>query len=177
MTWRVSPLYLVVSWVHYSLYSLLLPYQYWSSNSNLIKVLDPQISYRGLITDCGDNLSAKGDIDFAKEKLETCYQSHYHWAPQSLPTTSQPQLSVTTSQLTTSLQKVNFTSRFKQHTPATWNELKDYFKLPQEDFEACDPLKWWAGRVAQFLNLSKFARDFFGAPGMFFVTEIPYICW
>ena len=121
-------------------------------------------------------MSAKGDIDFAKEKLETCYQSHYHCALQSLPTTSQPQLSVTTSQLTTSPQKVNFTSRFKQRTLATWNELKDYFILPQEDFETCDPLKWWAGHVAQFPNLSRFARDLFGAPGMFFVTEIPYIC-
>ena len=121
-------------------------------------------------------MSAKGDIDFAKEQLETRYQSHYHRAPQSLPTTSQPQLSVTTSQLTTSPQKVNFTSHFKQCTPATRNELKDYFKLPQEDFETCDPLKWWAGCVAQFPNLSRFARDLFGAPGMFIVTEIPYIC-
>ena len=119
-------------------------------------------------------MSAKGNIDFAKEQLETHYQSHYHRALQSLSTTSQPQLSVTTSQLTTSPQRS--TLHPVSNNAATWNELKDYFKLSQEDFETCDPLKWWAGHVAQFLNLSRFARDLFGAPGMFFVTEIPYIC-
>lgn len=129
-------------------------------------MLDPRISYQGLIADCGDDSSAKADIDFAKTQLEQRYQSDYHRSPRPLPSTTTSQL-VTAGQSNASPQKVNFTSRYKQRTPATRNELEEFFKLPQEDFDTCNPLKWWAGRVAQFPNLSKFARDLFGAPGTY----------
>ena len=47
------------------------------------------------------------------------------------------------------------------------NELEEFFSLPQEDFETCDPLQWWARRRSQFPNLSHFARDILSIPGMF----------
>lgn len=126
-------------------------------------MLDPRISYQGLITDCGDDVSAKADIDYAKGRLEARYLRDYHRTPRPLPTTtSQP----SATQSNTSPQKVNFTSRYKQRAPPTRNEVEEFFKLPQEDFETCDPLKWWAGRAAQFPDLSKYARDLFGAPGL-----------
>ena len=49
--------------------------------------------------------------------------------------------------------------------PATHNELEEYFWLPQEDFDTCNPLAWWAGRRSQFPNLSRFAHDVLGIPG------------
>ena len=87
----------------------------------------------------------------------------------SLPLiTSQPSAALSN----TSPQKVNFTSCYKQHAPPTWNEVKEFFKLPQEDFETCDLLKWWVGHAAQFPNLSKYTRDLFGAPGLWVYLSI-----
>jgi hypothetical protein len=42
-------------------------------------------------------------------------------------------------------QKVNFTARCKKCPSTLKDELKEFYKLPQEDFETCDPMKWWAG--------------------------------
>ena len=87
----------------------------------------------------------------------------------SLPmTTSQPSAALSDA----SSQKVNFTSCYKQHAPPTWNEVKEFFKLPQEDFETCDPLKWWVSHAAQFPDLSKYARNLFGAPGLWAYLSI-----
>src|ERR1700678_4401247 len=33
------------------------------------------------------------------------------------------------------------------------NELDEYFKLPREDFDTCEPLNWWRGRRSQFPTL------------------------
>jgi hAT family C-terminal dimerisation region len=59
----------------------------------------------------------------------------------------------------------NFTSRFRRKTKAAINELDEFFKLPQEDFEACNPIHWWMGRRAQFPNLFWLARDILSIPG------------
>ncbi|KIM78646.1 hypothetical protein PILCRDRAFT_55234, partial [Piloderma croceum F 1598] len=78
------------------------PYYIWSS------LLDPRISYQGLLADCGDDISLKSHLELAKE----CLTAHI-------------------------------------------NELEEFWKLPQEDFENCDPVQWWAGRRAQFPSLSR----------------------
>ena len=122
-------------------------------------MLDPRISYQGLIANCSDDPMLKADIDYAKMQLE----SHYFCAPCPFPTTA-PHPSIS-QQCDLSPQRVNFTSWFKQHISATQNELDEYFKLSQEDFDTCDPLKWWAGHCAQFPNLSHFACDLLGIPG------------
>jgi len=41
--------------------------------------------------------------------------------------------------------KVSFTSRYKKKEQQKHNELEEYFKLPQEDFDSCKPLQWWVG--------------------------------
>ena len=65
----------------------------------------------------------------------------------------------------TSPQKVNFTARYKQRARLDIDELEEFFKLPPEDFDNCDPVQWWAGRRTQFPNLSRFARDVLSIPG------------
>jgi hypothetical protein len=45
------------------------------------------------------------------------------------------------------------------------NELEVFYRLPQEDFDMCDPIRWWAGRRLQFPNLSHLARDILAIPG------------
>ena len=47
------------------------------------------------------------------------------------------------------------------------DEVQEYFKLPHENFDTCDPLQLWAGCHSQFPNLSCFARDILSIPGKF----------
>lgn len=53
------------------------------------------------------------------------------------------------------------------------NELEEYLKLPQEDFDSCEPLKWWAGRRSQFPDLYRLVCDVFSIPGeLYFCSTI-----
>jgi hypothetical protein len=47
------------------------------------------------------------------------------------------------------------------------DELEEFYRLSQEDFDTCDPIRWWAGRSWQFPNFSRLARDIFAIPGKF----------
>jgi hypothetical protein len=129
-------------------------------------VLDPRISYQGLLADCGDDISLKSHLELAKERLTARYREQY--MPQA-PTTA-PQPSAAPKPSSSSPQKVNFTARYKQRSRTDINELEEFWKLPQEDFENCDPVQWWAGRRAQFPGLSRHARDIFSIPGRFLVA-------
>jgi hypothetical protein len=64
-------------------------------------------------------------------------------------------------------QKVDFTSCYRNLPQAFTDEVQEYFKLPHENFDTCDPLQWWAGQRSQFPNLSRFARDILSIPGKF----------
>lgn len=61
---------------------------------------------------------------------------------------------------------MSFTSRYQKKDRVAVDELADYFKLPLEDFETCDPLEWWKGRRSQFPNLYRLVCDIFSIPGM-----------
>jgi hypothetical protein len=130
-----------------------------------LSVLDPRISYQGLLADCGDDLSLKSHLKLVKERLKARYREQY--MPKA-PTTAPQQSS-------SSPQKVNFTAWYKQWSRTDIDELEEFWKLPQEDFENCDPVQWWAGRQAQFSGLSWFARDIFTIPGQFAVIVFGYI--
>jgi hypothetical protein len=47
------------------------------------------------------------------------------------------------------------------------DELEEYFKLPREDFDTCQPLQWWVGWQSQFPSLYCLACDVFSIPGTF----------
>jgi hypothetical protein len=53
----------------------------------------------------------------------------------------------------------------RKRTPT--DELTEFWNLPQEDFDACDPLQWWYGRRAQFPQLYRLVRDIFSIPGTY----------
>ncbi len=59
----------------------------------------------------------------------------------------------------------NFTLHFHWKAKVVINELEEYFNLPPEDFETCNPIHWWMGRHAQFPNLFWFAQDILCIPG------------
>ena len=61
--------------------------------------------------------------------------------------------------------KVNFTARYQKKDRGEVDELEEYYKLPREDFDSCDPLQWWLGHRAQFPNLYRLVCDIFSIPG------------
>jgi hypothetical protein len=71
--------------------------------------------------------------------------------------------------------KVNFTARYKKRMNLSVDEFEEYLKLPQEDFDLCDPIQWWAGHRAQFPNLSRLAHDILSIPGEY-LLYVPGVC-
>ena len=61
--------------------------------------------------------------------------------------------------------KKSFTAQYHRKEKTYVNELEEYFKLPAEDFDACNLIHWWTGRKAQFPNLYCLARDILCIPG------------
>ena len=51
-------------------------------------VLDPHISYQGLLADCGDDISLKSHLELAKEHLKVHY--HEQYMPKLSTITPQP---------------------------------------------------------------------------------------
>ena len=126
-------------------------------------VLDPRISYQGLLADCTGDPLLVSQLELVNGQLTMGYQEQYMQdIPALVP--SWPAV-MATSTSSTSPQKVNFMARYKQWPRLMADELSDYFKLPQGDFDACNPLAWWAGRQSQFPNLSWFACDLLSMPG------------
>jgi hypothetical protein len=101
-------------------------------------------------------------LDSTRDQLRQYYQDNYYLASQTFPITPQP---TTTETLSGSPQKVNFTARYKKRPINLKDELEEYYRLPLEDFDTCDPIQWWAGRRLQFPNLSRLARDILAIPG------------
>jgi hypothetical protein len=105
-------------------------------------------------------------LEASKAKLEEHYCAHY--ANSTPPRDSRPASSQTiVIPAPLSPQKVDFTSRYRKTQRAYLDELEEYFKLPQEDFLVCNPIKWWVGHRAQFSNLSQLAHDILSIPGLY----------
>lgn len=115
-----------------------------------------------MLADCGDDLDAHDHLETSKERLHAHFRAKYD---KPLPTRTAPVAS--TAATSRSPQRIDFTSRYRNLPQAFTDEVQEYFKLPRENFDTCDPLKWWAGRRSQFPNLSRFARDILSIPGAF----------
>ena len=129
------------------------------------EVLDPRISYYGLHSDCGDDVTAQMHIEMQKSNLHALYKKQYAMGvvqsvPSSSPTEAGPSENAGQSPM-----KVNFTARYKKRSNISIDEFEQYLKLPQEDFDTCDPIQWWAGCRAQFPNLSRLVHDILSIPG------------
>jgi hAT family C-terminal dimerisation region len=126
-------------------------------------VLDPRISYEGLKADYADDPMLSDHLEQSKANLFIYFDTHY--ANANMPMTlSAPSASVTTPLIEGSPQK-SFTARYRRKEKGSTNELEDYFKLPAEDFDACNPIHWWMGRRSQFPRLFQVARDILCIPG------------
>jgi hypothetical protein len=139
-------------------------------NSQLVLVLDPQISYEGMKLNYENDLILSEYLESSKADLYSYYETHYankHTAPAQMPTTPQTPAPSASAH---SPQK-NFTACFQRKTTTILNELDKYFKLPPEDFKQCNPIHWWMGRRAQFPNLFWFAHDLLCIPGAWIIQH------
>jgi len=131
-------------------------------------VLDPQISYEGMKLNYENNSQLAEYLEFSKKELHAYYEFYYanrHLMPSlAINHTSQMLVSGTPAMPSISPQK-NFTSCFHRKAKVAVDELEEYFRLPAEDFETCNPVHWWMGQQAQFPNLFWLARDLLCIPG------------
>lgn len=138
------------------------PFYIWAA------LLDPRISYEGLKADYDEDVDLLIDLEKAKSALHSFYQDHYS----NFTSSTHKHLSTTIPVVQNgSPQKVDFTARYKRTVHRVFDELEDYFKLRQEDFDTCQPLSWWWGRRAQFPNLYRLARDILVIPGSAVAVE------
>ena len=112
-------------------------------------MLDHRISYEGMKTDYADDDILTDYLESAKASLHNYFQENYAGKYAAPPVHDHP---CTTGPSKTSLQsrnespqKVNFTARYKKHASARRDQLEEYFMLPCEDFDTCDPVSWWVG--------------------------------
>jgi len=120
-------------------------------------------------TDYADDSMLSDYLEESKESLVDYFNANYMntgvLAP-STPPSRLPSISVQSAPTGGSPEK-SFTARYRRKEKSYVNELEEYFKLPPEDFDTCNPIHWWKGRQAQFPNLACLARDILGIPGKF----------
>jgi hypothetical protein len=132
-------------------------------------VLDPRIGYESLRRDFADEPdlldSLNASVRHMRTRLDTLYQGKTT-AP-VVTTPAPPIPSSSRAHFRTSPQKPNFTRRYQQSGRQSVDEIDTFIKLPQEDFENCDPIAWWYARRFQFPRLYWLARDVLAIPGIF----------
>ena len=125
-----------------------------------ILVLDPQISYEGVKEDYEDDEDLLTYLEDSHSCLDQFFKQNYVKAKYGT-TLSATGSTSSVGPAVGSPKKVNFTARYQKKDCLQVDELEEYFKLPCEDFDSCDPLKWWLGRRAQFPNLYRLVCDIF----------------
>jgi hypothetical protein len=120
--------------------------------------------------DYADDPSLSNHLEDSKTSLFNYFDDHYATLhspmPSSPPSTPTPALLPTDSS-----PKKSFTARYRRKEKYSTNELEEYFKLPAEDFDTCNPIQWWMGRRSQFPRLFQLARDVLCIPGSAVAVE------
>ena len=128
-------------------------------------MLDPCISYEGLKIDYGDDMILSDHLEDSKTNLFKYFDKHY---AMHTPTPSTPPSTPVQAQPVNGSPQKSFTARYRRKEKYSTNELEEYFKLPAEDFDSCNPIQWWVGRRGQFPHLFQLARDILCIPGEYF---------
>jgi hypothetical protein len=106
-------------------------------------VLDPCISYEGLKEEYGNDPTLSNHLDESKMNLFSYFKENYA-TPHSATLSSPPPTVVQALPMDGSPQK-SFTAWYRRKEKYSTNELEEYFKLPVEDFDTCNPIQWWVG--------------------------------
>ena len=145
----------------------------WVSHHSLFAVLDPCIFYKAMKDKFKNDSDLITHLETAKADLRAYLKANYP-SPQASVENPHQSLSVTTSlssissipsSLSLGSPQKNFTARFQCKCTPT-DELTEYWNLPQEDFDTCNPLQWWHGHHAQFRQLYCLVCDIFSIPSI-----------
>ncbi|CAA7257320.1 unnamed protein product [Cyclocybe aegerita] len=112
-----------------------LPHVCWAA------LLDLRISYTALTEDFADDLDLSDSLETLKTELRTYYLTNYAGCHTSFPSSTQASSHSTLGTSVSSAPITNFTACYQCCPWATTDELTEYFRLPQEDFNTCDPIK------------------------------------
>lgn len=138
----------------------------------LLAVLDPRISYEGLKADFSSDPDLLDHLEDMRSQLNSHFQAKYAGKFNPKRATAPAPSTSSFTHPKGSPQK-DFTARYRLQQRTVIDELQEYFKLPQEDFDLCDPIQWWFSRQAQFpKNLFCLARDILTIPGRFFLAPL-----
>jgi hypothetical protein len=135
-------------------------------------VLDPRITYEGVKEDYASDIDLSTYLESAKQSLQDYYQINYA-NRNTTSTTTAAAPTASSSSSTEPASTVDFVARYKV-SRVYINELEEYFKIPREDFNSCDPIKWWVSRRAQFPNVYMLACDVLSIPGEFFFFSVSF---
>ncbi|KAG9226778.1 hypothetical protein CCMSSC00406_0009676 [Pleurotus cornucopiae] len=135
------------------------PYYTWASH--------PRISYEALKDDYKDDYTLLTHLEACKASLEAHFEVHYKRNVAPIPLSA----SSSTQSINSDSSQVDLLSRYRRKERAVMNELDGFWRLPQEDMDSCDPIKWWYSRRLQFPNLYRLARDVLGIPGSAVAVE------
>ena len=138
-------------------------------------VLDPRISFEGLKDDYKGDLLLQDHLENSRKSLSAYFNSHYMVAEALTSLTPTPSESLVTLPMEGSPQK-SFTARYHRKEKAATNKLEEYFKLPVEDFDTCNPICWWVSRQSQFPCLFQLAHNILCIPGESFNKEKVHGC-
>ena len=144
------------------------------SESYIFSVLDPRITYEGVKEDYASDIDLLTYLESAKQSLQDYYQINYANRNTTSTTTAAVAPTVSSSSSAEPASTVDFVARYKV-SRVYINELEEYFKIPREDFNLCDPIKWWVSRRAQFPNVYMLACDVLSIPGEFFFFLIHFV--
>jgi len=108
-------------------------------------VLDPCISYEGLKIDYSDDLILSNHLEDSKTSLFEYFNNNYATIATHSPTPSTPPSTPVQALPADGSPQKSFTAWYRQKEKYSTNELEEYFKLPAEDFETCNPIQWWVG--------------------------------
>jgi hAT family C-terminal dimerisation region len=123
--------------------------------------------------DYADDEALSEYLEDSKAKLVDYFNKNYMKSHGSTPIQTPFPAQGTTTALTLGSPQKCFTACYRRRENVMVNELEEYFKLLPEDFEKCDPIKWWVGCHAQFPNLFRLVHDILCIPGMCHMLSVP----
>src|SRR5882724_9349711 len=118
-------------------------------------VLDPHIYYQALKAEYDDDIELSIYLDTLKSDLQDYFNTYYASSPITQPshavlsevpvtdTSSSGSCHVHGSHRAHGSPQKNFVSHFQHHQHVVIDELEQFWALPQDDFDTCNPIHWW----------------------------------
>lgn len=94
--------------------------------------------------DYDDDPTISDHLEYSRSSLFDYFNRNYAKADDH--TLSSASSSPVTSLPIVGSPQKSFTAQYCRKDKSSINELEEYFKLPAEDFDTCNPIHWWMGQ-------------------------------